>query len=469
MMAAMKITFFGASGGVVTGSAYLVETDRARILVDFGQFQGGRKIEARNRMPVGLKPSRLDAVLLTHGHLDHCGRLPLLAKRGYRGKVLATAASTEMAGLILRDAAKIQLHETERTNRKRERAGQKPVEPLFTREDAEAILECFRPAGYEQTVEVAKGVTATFVEAGHMLGSSSIILEVNEEGQSRRVIFSGDIGPRGLPILRDAACIDRADLVVMESTYGDRRHRSLHSTLEEFSGILKEAVAARSRLLVPAFAVGRTQQILYHLLENFAAGVVDPFPVFVDSPMASGATEIYRRHPDLFDEEAKALFGEYTRFHPYRRMLKETESVQESIALNKQQGPCIIIAGSGMCTGGRILHHLKHGLWKKNTHVLIVGFQAQGSLGRLLVDGRKKIKIFGETIAVKARVHTLNGFSAHADQAGLMEWFGCLAASKPRLVLTHGEAGPRQALARLIRDQHGIEAVLPDEREVVEV
>jgi metallo-beta-lactamase family protein len=455
----MKITLHGAAGDV-TGSAYLLETEKARLLVDFGMFQGGSQIEAKNVLPPGLSPGTLDAVLVTHAHLDHVGRLPLLIKGGYQGPIYATSATIELAGLILRDSAKIQMHEVERANRKRSRAGKPAVEPLYSADEVEQTLRLFQEVGFNDSHSVAEGITARYVEAGHMLGAASIKLTVQECGIEKAIVFSGDLGPSGQAIIRDAVPFHHADLVFLESTYGDRDHKPLKETLAEFREIIEEAVHRKARILVPAFAVGRTQQIIYHLDELFCEGVLKPFPVFIDSPMAIEATNIYRHHPDLFDAEIKAL-ERACDIARSQRNVTPTPTAQDSMKLNDMPGPCLIMAGSGMCNGGRILHHLKHGLWLPETCVMIVGYQAFGTLGRQLVEGAESVKIFGEQVAVKARIHTLNGFSAHAGQTELLKWFSAVAPSKPRVALTHGEARGREPLVELIHKSHGLTPVLP--------
>jgi metallo-beta-lactamase family protein len=461
----MKITLHGAAGDV-TGSAYLVETDRARLLVDFGMFQGGAKLEAKNVLPAGLLAKRLDAVLVTHAHLDHVGRLPLLTKHGYQGPIHATKPTIELAGLILRDSAHLQLNEAERNNRKRQRAGKTAMEPLYTAADVDETMPHFRPVEFNRDFEPAPGISARYVHAGHMLGSASIALRIQEAGRTKTVVFSGDLGPAGLAIIQDAEPFQRADLVFLESTYGDRDHKPIQETLAEFRAIIADGINRRARMLVPAFATGRTQQIIYHLEELFCAGTVKPFPIYLDSPMAIEATKIYRSYPDLFDDEAKAM-EKACEFVRSQRFVKPTPTAQDSMKLNDVAGPCLIMAGSGMCNGGRILHHLKHGLWRPETCVLIVGYQGEGTLGRQLVEGAQTVKIFGEPVAVKARIHTLNGFSAHAGQSELIKWLAHMAPSKPQVVLTHGEAKGREPLAALIRQRFKLKPALPFQGDVI--
>lgn len=464
----MKITLLGAAGGEVTGSAYLLETRTARVLVDCGLFQGGRRAEDLNRPSAGIPRSGLDAVLLTHGHLDHTGRLPLLAQYGFKGPVHATEATIEMATLILRDSAKLHLQEAERENRKRQRAGEEPVDPLYTPENAETIIGRFRGVPYHKPVSIAPGIEATWAEAGHMLGSGSIQLQVTEGDVVRKIVFSGDLGPLGAPILRDFEPFHQADLVFLESTYGDRDHRPFRDTVEEFVGVVQEAVKAGGKILVPTFAVGRAQLLCVLLGWMFRTGKVKPFPVFLDSPMAIEASKIYGRHPELFDEEM-SLFLKERPLEEDLRTLRSTVTAEESKAINDVEGPCLVMAGSGMCNAGRILHHLKRGLWDRRTRVMIVGFQSNGSLGRRLLDREPFVSIHGDKVAVRAEIHSLGGFSAHAGQTDLLSWFAPLAGSRPRVVLTHGEDRQRAALAAKLKERHGLDAVLPGLGDVIEI
>jgi metallo-beta-lactamase family protein len=457
----MKITPYGAAGGEVTGSAYLVQTKTANVLLDFGMFQGGRKIEKLNAVPEAEGVKKLDAVVLTHAHLDHTGRLPLLARLGYTGPIYATPATIELTNLILRDSAHIQKNDAERESRRLGRKGKPPVEPLYLQEDVEKIQPLFKELPYDQPVKVAEGVTVRAVEAGHMLGSASIEMTLEEGGKKRVVVFSGDLGPRGAPLHRDPVPFKQADVVFMESTYGDRNHRSLAETAIETRDVIAKAVAAKGKMLMPVFSIGRTQLIMYLLAGAFQRGTLPRFPIYIDSPMAIEATKIYGRHSELFDDEALAMYksGELME---NLDTVKFCPTADDSRALNNLEGPMLIMAGAGMCNGGRILHHLRHNLAKRATTIIFVGYQGEGSLGRQIVDHAKKVTIFGEKIPVKASVHTLGGLSGHAGQEDLLKWFAVVAPSKPRLILTHGEDRARKKLAKLIKDEHGIKAELPD-------
>jgi metallo-beta-lactamase family protein len=462
----MKITVIGAAGGEVTGSAYVIQTKQARVMVDCGLFQGGRKSEAKNRPPVRPQ-AKLDAVLITHGHLDHSGRLPLLVKLGYKGPVFTTKATHEMSSLILRDAASIQQADADRQNRRRMRSGEPLREPLYTSEEVEAIIRRFETVEYQEQVSVAPGVQACFAEAGHMLGSASIKLTVDDDGQQKKIVFSGDLGPRGIPVLRKFEPFHTADLVFLETTYGNRDHRPFRETVDEFVEIIKTAVGRRGKILIPTFAVGRAQLLMILLSGMFRRKKIKPFPIFLDSPMAIKATKIYAQHFELFDD----AMLKYMREKPLRedlKLLKPCVTAGQSKAINQCPGPCLVMAGAGMCNAGRILHHLKQNLWKLETSVLMVGYQARGSLGRLLIEGAKEVNIFGEKIAVRANIHTLGGFSAHARQTELLDWVDAVAASRPLMVLTHGEDDQRQALDQLIKKQYKLKTILPMQGDVIE-
>jgi metallo-beta-lactamase family protein len=458
-----KLSFHGAAGEV-TGSCYLLETPRARILIDYGMFQGGRDTRRRNAQLPPIRPAELDAVVLTHAHLDHCGRLPLLVHQGYRGPIFATPATISLAGIILRDSAAIQEMDATQESRRRARQGRPPVSPLYTSKDAAAVLRLFEPVRYEEHREIAPGIEIRLVDAGHILGSASVQMTVKDRASDkekpRTVVFSGDIGVKGSPLLRDPTPLEHADLLVLESTYGDRDHRQRTQTIEELITIIEEAQAEDGKILIPAFAVGRTQDVTYHLGQALRGGRPKSLNVYLDSPMAIETSELYKRHRRLFDEEAGELWRtgrpplEFPGFQ-YAR------TPQQSQRLNTIRGGMIVIAGAGMCTGGRIVHHLRHGLWQPSTHVVFVGYQAQGTLGRELVDGAERVRIFGESIAVKASVHTLGGFSAHAGQTGLVEWASPLKKSAPKVFLTHGEDQQRQGLSRALRRHLGLRSTLP--------
>ena len=456
----MNITLYGAAGDV-TGSAYYIETAGSAVMVDFGVFQGGREADARNRKLPPINIGKLNAILLTHAHLDHIGRLPLLTRSGYDKPIFATAATIEVAGLILHDSVKVQTMDYQHLNKRRARRGQAPLQTMYSAEDVEKVLALLTPAPYSEYIPVAPGIRARFHEAGHILGSASIELTVVEEGKQKVVVFSGDIGPQGMAILNDPDPYLKADLVFMESTYGDRDHRSLKDTLIEGEQIIREALKNKGKILVPSFAVGRTQQLLYYLAASAHNGNIPDFPVYIDSPMAIEATKIYMKHEELYDTEARQLAdsGELKKDLTH---VTYCSTADESRALNFVEGSCMILAGAGMCNAGRILHHLRHNLWKPETSVVIVGYQGEGTLGRRLIEGAKEVSIFGEKIAVKASIHSLGGLSAHAGQTDLLHWFNAIAPSRPKLVLSHGEDKGRKPLAEIIRQKYGITAILPE-------
>lgn len=463
----MRIHFHGAAGDV-TGSAYHVVTKDASIMVDCGFFQGRREESAKNRRKAELEGNRLDAVILTHGHLDHVGRLPLLTRKGYKGPIYATQPTLDIARLILKDSCALQKQDLKRQNMKRAREGRPPLEPLFEEADVRKLKPLVSPVQYKKPFTLAKGIEARLVDAGHVIGSASVELTVTENGHKKVIVFSGDLGPRGAPLLNDPEPFKEADAVIMESTYGDRKHRSMHDTAIEGRKIIAKAIENKARVLVPVFAVGRTQLLLYLLAGAFQRKTLPRFPIYVDSPMAIEATKVYGRNSELFDEEALGM----VKSGELRRSLScahASTSPGESKALNDVKGPCLIMAGSGMCTGGRIIHHLRQNLPVPETAVLIVGFQSQGTLGRKLVDGAESVMIFGEEIPVRASIHTMGGFSAHADQTGLFDWFSTIAESRPRTIITHGEDRARKAFGDLITSRFGLKTEQPALGDVIEI
>ncbi len=461
----VQIAFLGAVR-TVTGSCYLVTTSDAKILVDCGLFQGSDEADDQNRAPFPFDPTEIDALLLTHAHIDHSGMIPRLYKSGFRGPTIATHATADLCSIILADSGYIQESEAEWTNRKRRRAGRKPIEPLYTQRDAEKCMSSFKGVDYDRPYEILSGIDARFVDAGHILGSASIELTVRDQRGDVRIAFSGDVGNTDQPIVRDPIPVGPSDFTLMESTYGDRDHVDEEGRASELERIIVETLDAGGNIVIPAFAVGRTQDILYEVHRLQREGRIPEFPIYIDSPLAISATEIYRRHPECFDRDMNELraAGESPFDFPGVSYARRTE---ESIALNTVSG-AMIVSASGMANVGRIKHHLKHNLWREESTILFVGFQAAGTLGRRLVDGAKTVTLFGEEIAVNARVETLPGFSAHADRKGLLNWLEHVEGLN-RAFIVHGEESQSLAFADLVRSSLGIHADVPNSGDTVEL
>jgi metallo-beta-lactamase family protein len=457
----VHLTFHGAAGEV-TGSCYLFEVGATRFLVDCGLFQGGRELAARNREPLPYPASRLDFVILTHAHIDHSGLLPRLAREGFRGHVYATPATRDLVGVMLPDSAHLQAAEAERAARHR-RPGREPFVALYDLGDVQAILARIRPLPYDVERELAPGVRVRLRDAGHILGSASVELWLEDAGRPTKVVVSGDLGQPGRPILRDPTPIEDADVLLVESTYGNRDHKPLEPTIDELVEAVERTLRVKKgNVLVPVFAVGRTQELLYWFERLSAEGRLGELDVFVDSPMATEVTEITARHVELFDEESRRMVRDgrdgtrrsRVRFH-------HTRTVQDSMALNRVGGGAVILAASGMCDGGRIRHHLRHHLPSPRTTVLIVGYQAQGTLGRRLVDRAGHVTIMGEEVPVRAEIATLGGFSAHADRTALLGWLRGFRRPPRRTYLVHGEADVARAFADGIERELGWAPVVP--------
>ncbi len=430
------------------------------MLIDCGLYQGSRELDEENREAFGFEPETVNYLLLTHAHLDHCGRIPLLVERGFRGEIITTAASRELARLVLLDAAHLQESEAAWRARKQRRKGRRrgTEGPLYTVLEALDSLDFFgRTARYGRPMVIAPGITATFLDAGHILGSAIVLLQLEEAGRRLRVLFSGDLGYSGRVILRDPAPPPEADVVVMETTYGDRRHKHLQASIEELYTAINDTFRRGGNVIVPTFALERAQEVLYYLREGVEQGLLPAaMQVFLDSPMAISATEIFRRHPECYDAETAALFrGHRDPFSPPG--MHFTRETAESMALNRIGGGAVIMAGSGMCTGGRVRHHLRHHLWRQDSSIIFVGYAARGTLARQILDGARRVSIFGERIPVRARIYTIGGFSAHADAAELLAWHRGTGQPR-RTFLVHGEDHAMKAFAARLQ---GHEVIMP--------
>ena len=459
----MKIKFCGASTGV-TGSCHLLTSGEHKILLDCGQFQGGKAQDALNYEKFPFEPSEIECVVLSHAHIDHCGRLPLLTKRGFEGKIYCTDATADLLSVMLKDSAYIHEKETEWKNRKAERAGREQVEPLYTIEDAEKTLSLVSPILYDQQIEINSDMKIVFNDAGHILGSAITELWVTEDDKESKIVFSGDLGMEGRPILRDPTYIKKADYVIMETTYGNRIHKELGSGVEKLIEIILNTTRRGGNVVIPSFAVGRTQELIYELNRFYDSNneyrkELDKIFVYIDSPMATTATEIFRRNAQVFDEETREYILKGDNPLEFKN-LKFTRSSKESQDLNFNKEPKIIISASGMCEAGRIRHHLKHNLWNPKNSIVFVGYQGQGTLGRSLVEGIKMVTLFGEEIQVNAEIHNLEGFSGHADQNGLFAWIAHFEQKPKQIFLVHGEEESKKDFAKLVNEKLSYEPIV---------
>ena len=460
----MKITFMGAAREV-TGSCYLVETGSVRFLVDCGMFQGGREADRKNREALTFDPKTLDFVLLTHAHIDHSGLLPRLVSFGFRGPIYTTSATADLLGVMLPDSAYIQEKEAERADNQRRKIRKKlayETAPLYTVAQAQASLKKLQRVSYGEEIQPHASVRCRYQDAGHILGSAIIEIWLSDGESTQKLVFSGDIGQPGHPLMKNPALIEEADVLVIESTYGNRLHKSMEDTLKELEFVINDTLHRKhGNVIIPAFAVGRTQDIIYLLGDLFRQGrISNHMTIYVDSPMATHATEITMKHYGLLDKEAMELW-DWGKNHRDFPKINFVEDVEESIALNDIRSGAVIISASGMCDAGRIKHHLRYNLSRKECSILITGFQAGGTLGRRLVDGAKMVRIFKQEIPVRAAIYTIGGLSAHADRKALMDWLGGFRKTPRQVFVVHGEESTAQSFAGLLREQLGWQVAVP--------
>lgn len=463
----MKITFHGAAQ-TTTGSMHLIEANGSRILLDCGLWQGKRKEAFERNRNLPFEPKDMDVLILSHAHIDHSGNIPTLVKRGFRGTIYATPATKDLCDIMLRDSAYLQTRDVEFVNKRRINQGKNPFEPLYVPEDIDPAMERFRPVAYETEFEVAEGVTARFHDAGHILGSALVSLDIQRGGSSKRLLFTGDMGRPHMPILRDPVVVEGVDWLVTESTYGNRTHPVRADVKGRLKGFVEDIQMQHSRLVIPAFSVGRTQTLVYFLREIYEEGRIGNVPVYVDSPLSTRATEVHLAHPECYDREALKVFMEGDQPFQFKGLNYITD-VEDSKKLNDMEGPLIIISASGMCEGGRILHHLKNTVADPTNLVLIVGYQAEHTLGRRLVEHADPVKIFGEEHRLRARVHTINALSAHADRTELMAYFEAMGLGMEKAFCIHGEEEQTGALAELLRGKGVKDVAIPVAGETFEL
>ncbi|MEA1961334.1 MAG: MBL fold metallo-hydrolase [Bacillota bacterium] len=457
----MKIRFLGAAK-TVTGSCHVVQTDQVTFAIDCGLFQGNKQLKERNYKDFEIDPKSIDFLILTHAHIDHSGLIPKLCRLGFTGPIYCNSATAALCKVLLPDSGHIQESEIERKNRKLGRAGQVLLEPIYTVDDALNSLSQFRPVNYDEVIRVAPDVEIRLRDAGHILGSSIVETWVEEDNQKSKIVFSGDLGQGKQPIIKDPTIIESADYVVMESTYGNRYHKGISDRVEQLKNVIKETMNKGGNLIIPAFAVERTQDLLYDLNILYQSGELDKsIDIYIDSPLAIAATEIFQNSPEYFDDATRKFVAEGN--HPLKLPnLKYSRSQEESMELNKVNGNTIIISASGMCDAGRIKHHLKHNLWKPESTVLFVGYQAQGSLGRRILDGDELVTIHGEKVAVRSDIRRIEAYSAHADRGMLMNWLGQMDSAPQTVFLVHGEEENQTELASGIQSELGLKVMIPD-------
>ena len=470
----MKISFLGATK-IVTGSNFLIETRNCKFLIDCGMFQGSKSINRMNYQPFSFNPNEIDFIILSHAHIDHSGRIPKLIKEGFKGSIYSTKATADLCSIMLPDSGHIQEIENEWDNRKRRRSGEKLREPLYTMKEAEESLRYFKPVLYDQKIALHEEVTLRFRDAGHILGSSIIELWIKEEkGKETKLVFSGDLGRRNRPILRDPYLIDEADYLIMESTYGNRLHPPSEDDTRELISIINTTLKRGGNVVIPSFAVERAQDIIYELNKYYSEYIKTEdqdflsVPVYVDSPLTVSATEIFLRNPDCFDEDTLKLINIGNNPLDFRN-LKFTRTTEESKQINFSKESKVIISASGMCTAGRIKHHLKHNLWRKESSIVFVSYQAQGTLGRRIKEGEKVVKIFGEEIQVNAEIYSLEGFSGHADREGIIQWIKSFKNKPQKIFVVHGEEEATKEISRKIEEELKIKTHIPELGESVSI
>jgi metallo-beta-lactamase family protein len=464
----MKIHFLGAAR-TVTGSQILIEVNGSKILLECGLFQGKRADTYQFNQSFQFSPKEIDALLLSHAHIDHSGNIPNLVKQGYSNRIFATSATVSLAEIMLRDSGYIQESDVQYVNKKRARRGEPPVDPLYTYEDAEIACDLFTPVEYNQTFEVAKGVNVTYVDSGHILGSASIILDINENGNKKRLWFSGDIGRDRLPLLKDPVMPSNVDYMIMECTYGDKNHRDPETAFQEFREVTMKTIARGGKIIIPAFAVGRTQELVYFLNQMLAANDIPSIPIFVDSPLAINATDIFKKYAHLFDEETRQFIQEGNHKALTSPNLYYTRAVEESKKINEIKGPAIIISASGMAETGRILHHLRNNIENPLNTIMIVSWQAPHTLGKRLAERQKTVRIFGQLFERRAEIATIGGLSAHAGQDKLLLYALETRTSLKGLFLVHGEEDAAQALMDKLEEKQIAPVYFPDRSDYVEI